>query len=114
MRPRYKVVVDFPFSPWQVGDIVTPNENGAVEYDYMHLVPSRYPDCFAPLDWYSERNLESLIVTDIRTGHIMEATRQDLANGYVITEETHWNKWPLSGFLPATEAEYLAYKNQVR
>ena len=64
--PRFKVISDYPESPFSIGDILKYNsvldmyiyfyEDG----DVISINPKYYPAIFKPLEWWEERSIEEL------------------------------------------------------
>ena len=117
MRPRYKACETLPFSTLKAGDIFLLDKevNGlpAVQWG-EELYTDRDLDStglFRPAAWYEGRSLADMTgyVKSQPNGRVypiegMSGTKA-LINGRPAT---------LALYLPATEAEYLAYKNQVK
>lgn len=90
--PRYKVTGPYPFSPYKVGEIITPN-NGSINFiaaqteTYYHFLPisriAEMENLFEPLLWWKDRKVEDMpqfvkvIPEDIseRTGLICKVHR---------------------------------------
>lgn len=69
LKPRWKVIADYPDSPFDVGEII--NSNGTVEQfervvDYTLIsnctieYPDDYPAIFKKLKWWEEREFNEL------------------------------------------------------
>jgi len=126
---RYKVIGPYPFSPYKVGDIISP-KNGDVNFiaakteTYYHFLPiskiCEMENLFEPLPWWKERRVEEMpeylkclspnykwIKGDIvKVDKWIESFGSTLRFYSPDTDKiTHH---PFS-FIPATEADYNAY-----
>ncbi len=52
LQPRFKVITDYPNSPYSIGDIYP-------DYIIGDLV-RQYPHIFKPLQWWEERKIEDM------------------------------------------------------
>lgn len=113
LKPRYKVIADYPGSQWKVEEILDRNwgwGTGDDEIGFEHSI-SDYPHLFNPLAWWEERTPEEL------TGYI-KINRESGTHVYEFNIlDTNLMKWKFgairpSEFLPATAEEYLAYTKQ--
>jgi hypothetical protein len=61
LKPRYKVIADYPGNEWKVGDILDRDWgwDGDDEEGFKHHV-SDYPHLFKKLEWYEERKLDEM------------------------------------------------------
>lgn len=65
LKPRYKVIADWPGGDYLPGDIFTmePDEDGTM-LDKIHFVfehtCKKYPHLFKPLQWYEDRPKEEM------------------------------------------------------
>lgn len=127
MKPRYRVLLDYPDSPFEVGQIIDFEKNkytGELAFNYAtdngidHYYPTffnEYPHLFQPLAWWEERNAEDLpeYVKDTIAGKIVVKVHKwgedhfvSEANAPDLYRSIHMELWT-----PATEEEYLAYTN---
>lgn len=115
MKPRYKVIADYFYNPYKIGDIIT------VLYDdrSVHLTtthyrdefggeveqancfnPKRlndYPHIFQPLEWWQERAIGDL-------PEYVKVTREDCAKDTGLYCRVH--KWsPIDNLLPSSIGE---------
>lgn len=123
MRPRYRLIADYPNAPFPVGTVLTriPNatndwfHDGVDEFQMIALADLiRCDKVFQPLKWWEARTMEHMpeYAQAIYSGCVLKIRPEDCHNGYVISSETGYEKWPLDGFYPATEAEYLAHQSK--
>ena len=130
MKPRYKVIADYPKCPF--GDVgrVIELKNGKyewAEYDGMYSENEsffqEYPHLFKPLKWWEDRKPEDMPeyvkLKPEYGGRVYKLSEAKESYGgkafmfdYPITE--HWID--LSQCIPATETEYTQYinKNKVK
>ncbi len=108
MKPRFKVISDYPKTPFEIGEILQYNNNevGAIQYR------NDYPAIFQPLQWWEERTVEEMpeYVLYQCVGEKTEIVRTE--------------KWEVNGFYghdgwfdakyltPSTLEEYNEYKNK--
>lgn len=110
LQPRYKVIADYPNSPFTVGEIVDlTNEcfiGNSLGYD-------SYPLIFKRLEWWEERKPEDMpeYVKRISDNAVFK-----LKSGqYVLTliekigVDTYEFEYIVTAFLPATKADYDYY-----
>ncbi len=128
MKPRYKVIAEYPKCPFEIGmvlkqDMDTVGEVYVLESevgrigDKNYVMPQyveKYAHLFSPLPWYAERAAVDF------TGYV----KLKLNEGTVVIEITgakfldkEYMKWKFGGtrlndFLPATLAEYDQYISQ--
>jgi hypothetical protein len=141
LRPRYKVIADYFFNPYKLGDIITlPKNNRSVHLTttshtdefgdrvsqaehYAPKVIDQYPHLFQPLQWWEDRNSEDMPEYVIEEGgHVFKTKWKEGA----ITEngkrpmrmrfEDSFGDWQvipnvMCFFQPATLADYQAYIN---
>jgi hypothetical protein len=111
LKPRYKVIADYPGCRWEVGHIIE-MKRVATSVDDKYF--DNYPHLFQPLKWYEERKPEDMpeYVKSERTGAI-HITKYDFE-----TNTIFWDDCPftlsmfLSTKMPATKEEYDTYKQQ--
>lgn len=141
LKPRYKVIADYFFNPYKVGDIITlPEKNRSVhltttkhtdefgerisqEEHYAPKVIDQYPHLFKKLEWWEDRKPEEM-PEYVKIQRIFEKTPCVI---YKIGEGADWDfcnaellglKFTTGGssmakyMHPATEAEYNAYINK--
>lgn len=69
LKPRYKVIADYPFNPYPVGDVMDRNATMknflvAETGQYAHFIPisemDKMPHLFKKLEWWEERKLEEM------------------------------------------------------
>jgi hypothetical protein len=119
MKPRYKVIADYPRSDYKIGEIIN-----CAEEDAKHF--GTWPHLFSRLEWWQNRTIEELSGVKYvrvmkyrgywREGDVVKVTGFDggslarsVPTGYYL-DTTHYQ--PVFELSPATEEEYLAYKNQ--
>lgn len=117
LKPRYKVIADYPGNIFKVGHIVSEAE-AEEKFDFPHNLFPVYPNIFKPLAWYEHRTLEQLQavkyvkVTNYvgywRVGDIVEARFglwKDEIYGYFLKNHFH----PMPYIEPVTEQEYKQF-----
>jgi hypothetical protein len=111
LKPRYKVIADYPESPFKIGRI----------YDYGEALPGPglssfepYPHLFRKLEWWEDRKPEEIpkYYNYPAKGGIYKT--QFLPQGGVVMldfKPTETVSCRLEHCLPATEEQYLDYIN---
>lgn len=103
LKPRRKVVADYPNSPFRIGDILTLAEAPVERWDNNrtgmrhNIEVDLYPHLFRKLEWYEERDEKDMpeYVKSTRNNKIFKL--EDIS------------QWQYAFYLPATEAEYNDY-----
>lgn len=105
MKPRYKVIADWPGSPLVVGQILIP-EGDKLDKDGF----AKHPHLFQPLQWWEDRKPEEMpeYLKDVRDGQMYKWGNQSKITPSDLLTDKGWVS--LYNCAPATEAEYLAYK----
>ena len=114
LKPRYKVIADYPHSGLTVGEIISGIHAETLQDHY-----NEYPHLFKRLEWFEERTLEEM-PQYVRFGEFdrahtiyrLEKPLEEDTNFWVMTTVNGEHCYPLTGSYPATEAEYLTFKNQ--
>ena len=117
MTPRYEVISDYPGSPYSIGDILLQSrpqgywvlENGQCK---LGDDPGRYKSIFRPLQWWEYRKPEEM-PKYVKYWDISKFFPIDIV---CKSSETPFNafNYTATNFLPATEAEYIAYQKQLK
>lgn len=114
MKPRYKVVADYPNSPFEVGQILMGQ--------YISYA-DKYPHLFRLLPWYAER-IESELPEYVKsksTSVVYEVDKYDFeSNTIFVNHPTDGGpfQFTLSSFLssriPSTLSDYETYQTQTK
>jgi hypothetical protein len=125
LKPRYKVIADYPGNEWKVGDILDRDWgwDGDDESGFKHHV-SDYPHLFKKLHWADERPVEQMpryIKGKERVYEVTGWSKDIIGHFYpknkveVFIKEDSENfsniEWHFfkDQFLPATADDYNAY-----
>lgn len=115
LKPRYKVIADYPNSIWTVGEILPDFPEPYAKENF-----GKYPHLFKPLQWWEERENKDMPeyvchygeLFKVQEWHIELAPKVSvfinpkIHSGYA----DHATDGPLYGdILPATEQEYSDY-----
>lgn len=119
LKPRKKVMLDFPDNDYEVGQIIEFNEKNTffteVEDWVTDLISTKgnkvmrsikyfepYPLIFRDMDWHEERALEDMpeYVKDA-FGKVSELTKEMIEAGGIVMED----------FIPSTLTEYQSFIN---
>lgn len=129
LKPRFKVIAGYPHSPCTVGDIFTFDREVAQAYnrwvnqkgEYTTRIHfESYPHLFKKLAWWEKRKPEDMpeyLKNDDALNSVPEMVN---VVDWEMEEESipcfkangdNMYTW-VRGFIPATEADYLTYKNK--
>lgn len=137
LKPRYKVIADYPGNLWQIGEILDRDWgwNGDDENGFKNKV-SDYPHLFKPLQWWEDRKKDDM--PDYVKQEGMVDSRNRPIPDRVIKVNTHWANTATHPYgnvkvfsssdnpqyelysqmyfdwQPATESEYHTYINSKR
>jgi hypothetical protein len=107
LKPRYKVIADYPRSPYVIGNIISDDDK---EYTCEYM--SRFPAIFKPLEWWEDRE-ESDMPKYVKSPNGNAVYRLDgeiegmRGIYFMISPKTNYiHEYPINGTLPATEEEY--------
>lgn len=128
MRPRYKVIADYPGSDYSIGEVLVLDDGGGesdefyfCDEDGKHIeweaFYKHYPHIFKPLEWWEERAPEEIpgyvkFAKENSYGHFGEVIKIDEIKiskggfGIVCHDKGTW--WA-TDCLPATESKYNEY-----
>jgi len=123
LKPRYKVIADYPSNDFEIGQILI--ESNTVEDwlqtdNWLHGIKlsaaKAYPHLFKQLSWWEEREvgeLIGLIVKKISYPFTITKVNAPISiDGRFFVWDNMKNSAPFEDYLPATEAEYLTYINK--
>lgn len=124
LKPRYKVVAEYPGSPLLLEDILTYDERGYFYNFNMHCVinPERYPAIFKPLEWWEERAADEMpeYVKDNYCGEVHKVSAWTGINSFGRPLYTYKQKSGNEGqtfvgitIVPATKEEYGQYQSSL-
>lgn len=115
LKPRYRVIADYPNSPFNIGEIIRqdsaglPNNYISDAGYYRDRHPESYPAIFKKLEWWEERS-ESELPKYVKVKNaVREVDEWMMQINFVILKQDsgHAMEWPLKdGCFPATEEEY--------
>jgi hypothetical protein len=121
LQQRYKVISDYPESPFEIGDIRYAEDrpyNGMSKEFY-----DKYPYIFKKLEWWEERDIEDMpkYLKVVESGKIEKVTDYflDAYTPAFYTGKTYKSKlfgiapepFNIRSTIPATEEEYNQYTN---
>lgn len=119
MKPRYKVIADYPGNFLSVGTIIVTHD---IWQDFTIELwcqsNDKYPHLFKKLQWWEERAVEDMpeYVKCVRTpdqiiqrGEVLKMHWESATDGKIIDRE--WWVFPYTNFyIPAAAAEYEQYQ----
>lgn len=124
LKPRYKVIADYPFNSHTIGEIII----DPADDDYSQANPNKswpllsLPHLFKPLQWWEERGFADL---PEYVKHNPDSSLQSI-NGSAAVFKATWLESPECRYwvnigdentihadhiIPATESEYTAYQS---
>jgi hypothetical protein len=126
LKPRYKVIADYPASEYPVGYIIESETFSIGDVDHNCY---NYPHLFKRLEWWKNRTIEELesvkyvkvikyrgywLVGDIVHAKFeIKSEGRGLYTGYNIGRKPNYGHYqPIEELEPATEEEYLSFINQ--
>lgn len=130
LKPRYKVISDYPHPHFDVGDILTECDHRNVwGIDRMRNGDvigvknvEAYPHIFKPIQWWEERELPQLpeyvrrITTPLfksspQFGEVLKVARWVRMNdgSFYAFPDKYETEWLASNFEPSTKEEYEQY-----
>lgn len=105
--PRYKVIADYPGSPYTVGQIIHVHGEQGVNCEYFN----KWPAIFKPLQWWEERDKNDMpeyVKSQLWVAKVKEWSGD---NSY-FTGEVYNGTSYTQAYLPATQEEFEQYTNQ--
>lgn len=107
LKPRWKVIDTYPFSKYQIGEIVISDNNANILLiNNGHIFPDNYPAIFKKLEWWEEREEKDLPeYVKYKNNTILKISRHPIHPKY------YWDQSKLIHLgecMPATEQEYLS------
>ena len=117
LKPRWKVIADYPGMLYEVGDIIPAYDNGVayiVEGDSYSMID--FPALFKKLEWWEERTQEQMpeYIKDSSDGVIYKL---EYRNRAAFIEYRYWVEWVAVNFgshvTPATQEEYETAINKL-
>lgn len=106
MKPRCKVIADYPDSRNEVGQIICDVTT------YMEAFYNKYPAIFRRLEWWEHRDVSDMprYLKHSVGGFVLMVSEYTMLNGKVLFKG-HRVGQPTSWYIPATEQEYNDYLN---
>jgi hypothetical protein len=107
VKPRYRVVADYPGSPFSWGEVHEPDFMFTEDYDLKTVEDiDKYPHLFKPMQWYEERIAEEFpLFLKTKAGNsVRKVYRVDPFTETVVFDGGATRK--LKFWLPATREEY--------
>jgi hypothetical protein len=115
LKPRYKVIADYPGCPFKVGEILqkTKYMSGKEFVRGMLHQPDDYPANFQRLEWWEDRADDDMpnFYKHNDYGWVSE-TIGVYGTTICFRGRNDVIEWHVKNLLPATEAEYLEYINK--
>lgn len=115
LAPRYKVIADYPNSPYYVGQVLSGDS-----YKTNEPYGGRYPKIFVKLEWWEERQ-ESEMPRFVKVNNPNLKCHGDVKQVTTYCFDTLDDRayfiqgWlELEHLLPATEQDYLTYTSQIK
>lgn len=126
LKPRYKVLIDFPGSPFNIGNILYRQDDDETLFQSKSAVrtispnvrhPQLYPDVFRRLEWWELREATEYPEyvrfekenSYSRCGKVIKMNELKVSKGGFGIVYHDDGTWWATDCLPATSAEYQAY-----
>lgn len=117
LRPRYKVIAEYPDCYYKIGQILTTSQEEWVSNDNAKFAPqtvSEYPHLFKRLEWYEDRSIEDMpeyiLLNTAIPKVILRVIEWGEEDGSIYACATEISKIEnLWAILPVTFEEYTAY-----
>lgn len=127
LKPRYKVIADYPGCSCEVGTILIPDESGELmnkKAGYSWSVTrvlekdvKKFSHLVQKLEWFQERKPEEMpeYVKSIpeKKGYY-EVKKVKQRDGVFIEFDEKFTEWRVDHCLPATLEEYNAYQSSIK
>lgn len=108
LTPRFKVIADYPYSEFKIGDVVNPVGAHKIEHyrSYSHL--------FRELKWYQSLD-PALFPSHVKSSKyniVAKVVGNEIVDGNVTLEDYTGSvtDFPIKDFVPATEFEFDKFK----
>lgn len=126
LKPRYKVIADYPKSVYEVGTIInagTTSED-CIYCDREGPRMRHYPHLFQPLPWWSDRKVEDMPEyvrclcyggEDERIGGVAIVEQGNILHEnaiWLLKDDKICFMWPLKYLKPIEKEEYELFKQQ--
>ena len=123
LKPRYKVIADYPNSDWKLNEILDRDWSwdGDDENGFAHSI-SQYPHLFKKLEWWEEREEKDMPEyvkhkIDSEVYKLQKQSETTPSDAYCIKRasigtESYYQWVSLYDLLPATYEEYEQYLSQ--
>lgn len=122
MKPRYKVIADWPGNKAPVGSILTYDDEYFKSQGGWRKWHNQYPAIYKELSWYEERKVEDMPEylrsiepnTGIPVDEINKVEMWNIRKDRITQVFLEGSKYPYEAgyFLPATEQEYNEYQQK--
>src|SRR5438477_4551077 len=116
MRPRYKVIADYPLSSLSLGSTIVPRDPMSacvVQGGAWFIDLNKYPHLFKKIEWWEERKPEEMPeYVRVNSGIVCKVITYSQENGrYWLKEFKDSPVW-VEQVTPATLEEYEAQQNK--
>lgn len=118
LKPRWKVIADYPKSLYHVGDILNAGwrSEDLIYCDHDGPRWRDYPHLFRKLEWWEDRKPEDMPeYVKLEGKYYKPVDFSNYLGGTFYIKSTNGmskKSFPLKDSLPVTESEYLAYNQQ--
>jgi len=110
LKPRRKVITDYPGNRNKVGDIIVIEHAGTPEAAKLVCAwYDKYPHIFQPLLWWQDRKPEDFTEYVSQTGKVFKL-RVDLNDDTAYVNDCPISLHTLRFYTPATKEKYDAYQ----
>lgn len=120
LKPRWKVIADYPESNHYVGEIPNCYDNKIfIESTGRYIKPDDYPAIFKKLRWWEERGIEEMpkYIKSTKMDIILKVhTHFYTYNSFLITQRdgSEGISWEYHYTIPSTQEEFENHQNQIK
>lgn len=123
LKPRYKVIADYPMSSVDVGEVLIPDKETnqcVTQGGYWGTDLTKYPHLFRKMDWHEDRLVGDMpkylkcIKTPDQIHQPNTVYKIDWVNKYYGKSELGQIIVSTNCYLPATELEYTTYQSSIK
>jgi hypothetical protein len=115
LKPRYKVIADYPNTPFKVGEILQRKEGDWLNDKGWSKLYEPYPHLFKKLEWWEDRKLEYMphfLKGKTRSYEILTWELDSEGEIFFTIEDDYLGWYPdQDDCIPITEEEYLQSKH---
>lgn len=115
LKPRYKVIADYPGSPFKVNDVLNERNGEDKFYNWIHMMES-YPHLFRKISWWEDREEKDMPEYLSRMIHGRKVVKKLSGKNFLDDDYMEWQfgGYNRNDFLPATKLEFTTYQSSIK